>query len=154
MREFLAALSDLGDVAEITREVNTHLEIGAIIRRRHEKFAPVLVFSNIRHHARYRVVGAPLSYSSLPKARMARIAMTLGLDPTTPGTEIVQTLAKTTKLPPVPLVIVEDGPVHENILLGDEVDLLKIPTPLIHFGDGGRFFNSLGFWVVRSPDGK
>ncbi|KIW94690.1 uncharacterized protein Z519_04667 [Cladophialophora bantiana CBS 173.52] len=125
LREFLATLSDLGDVAEITREVDTHLEIGAIIRRSHENFGPVPVFSSIRDHAGYRVVGAPLSYSSLPKARMARIAMTLGLDPTTPGTEIVQILAKTTKLPPIPPVIVEDGPVHENILLGDQVDLLN-----------------------------
>jgi 4-hydroxy-3-polyprenylbenzoate decarboxylase len=85
---------------------------------------------------------------------MARIAMTLGLDPATPGTEIVQILAKTTKLPPVPPVIVDDAPVHENIMLGDDVDLLKFPTPLIHAGDGGRYFNTLGFWVVRSPDGK
>ncbi|OQU96069.1 hypothetical protein CLAIMM_02205 [Cladophialophora immunda] len=154
LREFLAALADLGDVAEITREVDTHLEIGAVIRRSHENFAPVPIFSNIRGHAGYRVVGAPLSYSSLPKARMARIAMTLGLDPSTPGTEIVQILAKTTKLPAIPPVIVEEGPVHENILLGEDVDLLKFPTPLIHFGDGGRFFNTLGFWVVRSPDGK
>lgn len=31
---------------------------------------------------------------------------------------------------------------------------MRFPTPLIHAGDGGRYFNTLGFWVVRSPDGK
>src|SRR5437870_9049435 len=33
---------------------------------------------------------------------------------------------------PVPPMVVEDGPVMENVLEGDEVDLFRFPAPLWH----------------------
>ena len=83
LRDYLDALRDLGDLREVDFEVDTNLEIGAFIRRTHETYGPAPLFTNIRGHAGYRVLGAPLSYSSLPEARMARVALALGLDPRT-----------------------------------------------------------------------
>jgi UbiD family decarboxylase len=154
LRDYLNALAGLGDVREIKREVDTNLEIGAIIRRSNEINAPAPLFINIRGHAGYRVLGAPFSYSSLPQARMARVALTFGLDPATSGPLIVEAMARATNLKPIPPVVVNDGPCQQNVLLGDEADLMKFPTPLLHVGDGGRYFNTLGIWVLRTPDGK
>jgi UbiD family decarboxylase len=154
LRDFLGALSELDDLREVGREVDTDLEIGAIIRRTHEIYGPVPLFTNIRGHAGYRVVGAPLSYSSLPHARMARVALALGLDPGTSPLDIVDTLARANTFTPIPPVVVQEGACQQNVLLGDAADLMKFPSPMIHVGDGGRYFNTLGFWVVRSPDGK
>ena len=87
---------------------------------------------------------------------MARAARALGLDPRTKplSIEIIETLTRAiTKLPVSPVVVAQ-GPCQQNVLSGDEADLMKFPTPLIHAGDGGRYFNTLGFWVVRTPDGK
>ena len=39
----------------------------------------------------------------------------------------------------VPHVIVEDGPVLENVMMGDEVDVTKFPAPKWHEKDGGRY---------------
>ena len=58
LRGFLAALDQMNDLHEVRREVDTDLEIGAIIRRTHETYAPAPLFTNIRGHAGYRVVGA------------------------------------------------------------------------------------------------
>jgi UbiD family decarboxylase len=154
LRDYLNALAAMGDVREIKWEVDTNLEIGAIIRRTNEIYAPAPLFTNIRGHAGYRVVGAPFSYSSLPQARMARVALALGLAPATSGPQIVEALARATNVKPIPSVVVEDAPCHQNVLLGDSVDLMKFPTPLIHDGDGGRYFDTLGIWVLRTPDGK
>ncbi|MFI5776853.1 UbiD family decarboxylase [Nocardia sp. NPDC051570] len=134
--------------------MDTDLEIGAIIRRTHETYGPATLFSNIRGHAGYRVVGAPMSYSSHPDARMARVAIALGLDPATGGPQIVETLARAMHNEPIPPMVVPAAPCQQNVLLGDNTDLLKFPTPMIHNGDGGRYFNTLGIWVLRSPDGK
>jgi 4-hydroxy-3-polyprenylbenzoate decarboxylase len=150
----LDALRDLGDLRDLNFEVDTDLEIGAIIRRVHETYGPAPLFTNIRGHDGYRVLGAPLSYSSLPRARMARVALALGLDPRTKPLEIIETLSRAITKPPVQPVVVEQGPCQQNVLIGDEADLMKFPTPLIHAGDGGRYFNTLGIWVVRTPDGK
>ncbi len=46
------------------------------------------------------------------------------------------------------------GPCQENRLVGDEVDLWRLPTPLIHDGDGGRYLNTWGTIVARTPDGR
>ena len=154
LRAFLNALHDLNDMREVRREVDTELEIGAIIRRTHEMYAPAPLFTNIRGHAGYQVVGAPLSYSSLPQARMARVALALGLAPETKPLEIIEELARTCKRPPIPPVVVKEGPCQEIVQLGEDVDLTMFPTPFIHAGDGGRYFNTLGFWVLRTPDGK
>jgi len=154
LRAFLNALRDLNDMREIRWEVDTELEIGAIIRRTHETYAPAPLFSNIRGYAGYQVVGAPLSYSSLPWARMARVALALGLGAETKPLEIVEALAGASKRPPLPPVVVKEGMCQQNGQFGENIDLTMFPTPLIHAGDGGRYFNTLGFWVVRTPDGK
>jgi 4-hydroxy-3-polyprenylbenzoate decarboxylase len=35
---------------------------------------------------------------------------------------------------------------------GENVDLLRLPVPLIHSGDGGKYLNRYGINVVRTPD--
>ena len=42
----------------------------------------------------------------------------------------------------VPHVIVEDGPVLENVMMGDEVDVTKFPAPKWHEKDGGRYIGT------------
>ncbi|HKF50525.1 MAG TPA: UbiD family decarboxylase [Terracidiphilus sp.] len=154
LRDYLHALADLGDLREVKREVDTNLEIGAIIRRTYEIYAPAPLFTNIRGYSGYRVLGAPLSYSSLPQARMARVALALGLPAETKPLDIVEALARAMAAAPIPPVVVERGECQENVLTGDKASLEIFPTPLIHAGDGGRYFNTLGCWVLRSPDGK
>ena len=52
----------------------------------------------------------------------------------------------------IPPVEVEDGPVFENVLEGDDVDLLKFPTPFWHEKDGGRYIGTGCYSVTRDPD--
>jgi len=50
--------------------------------------------------------------------------------------EIVEELIRRGQKPIKP-ILVKEGPCKENIYLGDEVDLLRFPVPLVHQGDGG-----------------
>src|SRR5262249_55791121 len=52
----------------------------------------------------------------------------------------------------LPAEYVDSGPVFENVLTGDEVDLLKFPTPLWHAGDGGRYIGTGSYNVTKDPD--
>jgi UbiD family decarboxylase len=47
---------------------------------------------------------------------------------------------------------VEDGPVKENKLFGNEFDLSTLPAPLLHQADGGKYVQTYGMHVVQSPD--
>jgi len=49
---------------------------------------------------------------------------------------------KWNKFQPVPPVEAEDGPVKENILNGDDIDIYKFPTPKWHVHDGGRYIGT------------
>ena len=84
LREYLDALAEFGDVREVRGEVDTHLEIGALIRHCVETNSPAPLFTNIRgYKAGFRVLGAPGAYSSRPDARWARVALSLGFDQAT-----------------------------------------------------------------------
>jgi 4-hydroxy-3-polyprenylbenzoate decarboxylase len=52
----------------------------------------------------------------------------------------------------VPHQIVEGGPVLENIMLGDDVDVLKFPAPIWHERDGGRYIGTGTYSITRDPE--
>jgi 4-hydroxy-3-polyprenylbenzoate decarboxylase len=56
------------------------------------------------------------------------------------------------RIKPIPYKVVESGPVFENIAEGDDVNVLKFPTPIWHPDDGGRYIGTGSFNVSKDPD--
>ncbi len=155
-REFIDALAKIGEVQEIDTDVDWSLEMGAISRYCYETGAPVPLFNSIKSIEKgFRAASALGGISDQKGRYLARIALALGLPAETNGVQIVETIAAARKRPPIPpTVITRPAPCQENVLLGDAVDLLRLPVPLIHEGDGGRYLNTLGIIVAQSPDKK
>lgn len=158
LREYIDELQTLGDVQPIDVEVDWNLEIGAIIRRSYDLRAPAPLFNLIKGYERtgFRVLGAPASLSSCPNASLARLALGLGLAPRASGQEIVEAIIAAHDREPIPHRIIDraSAPCKQNIQTGDGVDVLVFPTPLIHGNDGGRFIQTYGINIVRTPDGS
>ncbi len=55
---------------------------------------------------------------------------------------------------PLPLEEVTSGPVCENILTGDAIDVTKFPTPIWHSKDGGRYIGTGSYDITMDPDEK
>ncbi len=53
---------------------------------------------------------------------------------------------------PIPHEIVEDGPIFENILTGDAIDVTKFPSPVWHELDGGRYIGTGTYSITRDPE--
>lgn len=53
---------------------------------------------------------------------------------------------------PVPPVVVDSGPVMDNVLTGADVDLTRFPAPVWHEHDGGPYLATGGASVLRDPD--
>jgi UbiD family decarboxylase len=154
LRDYLDALAAIGELVTVEREVDWNLEIGAIIRRCYETGAPAALFQRIKGiEPGFRVLGAPAGTSRQPGQYLARVAISLGLDPSAGGGEIVEALVAARDRAPIPPRRIATGPCKENVLLGDAADLMRLPTPLIHDGDGGRYINTWGTVVARTPDG-
>lgn len=156
IRDWLSALEALGDLNPIAAEVDWNLEMSAITRRSMDLRAPAPLFQRIRGiEPGFRALGAPGGLSALPGRTYARLALALGLPSTAGGRELVAALADARSRPPVLPEIVDraKAPCKQNVTTGADVDLLRLPTPFIHAHDGGRYLQTFGLNIVRTPDG-
>ena len=154
LREFIAKLEEEGELVRIKKEVDWDLEVGAIIRRSYDLMAPAPFFENIKGYGNgFRILGASAGVSNKPNRYFARLALSLGMNPESKISDIIEEYIKRRKNPIKP-VIVSDGPCKENIDIGDEVNLYKFPTPVVHEGDGGRYIGTWHIVVTKDPDSE
>jgi 4-hydroxy-3-polyprenylbenzoate decarboxylase len=52
---------------------------------------------------------------------------------------------------PIPPLEVETGPVFENVVEGDDVDLTAFPAPIWHPQDGGRYIGTASLNILKDP---
>lgn len=154
MREFIQKLDDIGEVQKIEREVDWNLEMGAIIRRSYDLKAPAPFFLNVKDYPKgYRGFGAPMGLSAQPGRERARVATALGLKPEASYQEIMDYYIGRKKNLIKPVRVSGSGaPCKENILEGDQVDVEKFPSPIIHGGDGGRYIGTWHAVITKDPD--
>jgi UbiD family decarboxylase len=155
LRGYLEALDELGDLTRIGRDVSWHLEAGAITRLSYERNCPAALFENIHGVAPgFRLLGAPGGISSIRGKPLARIALSVGLPADTTPAHIVDHLARSRDLAPIPprKVAPLEAACKQNILRGEHASLDRFPIPQIHLQDGGRYANTWGVIVARTPD--
>ncbi len=146
LREYLATLEKYDEVQRIEKQVDWSLEAGAILRRCYEIGLRAPFFQNIKDYPGHRMFGGTLgSYR--------RIAIALGMPPETSYNELMEVYIERKKNLIKP-IIVKDAPCKENIYLGDEVDLFKLPAPMLHDGDGGRYLCTWHVTVSQDPDSE
>lgn len=157
LRSYINALDAIGDIMHVHREVDCDFEPSAITRRSYEIQSPAPLFHNVAGVEKgFRLFGAPASLSSCQDKPYARVAMSLGLAPESTGPEIVEALSAARLKPGIPPVRIDsvDALCHENILRGDAASLDRFPIPFAHDKDGGRYANTWGTLIVKTPDGK
>jgi UbiD family decarboxylase len=148
LRGWIRRLREEGELHEIDAEVDWDVELGTITRRAiGSGRGKALLFNNIKGYKAGRCTrvfaGSMSSYS--------RIALMFGLPKDAPITELVKAVRAMFKrrMPPV---VVESGPVKENILTGDAIDLFEFPVPRWNRKDGGRYICTMQGNVTSDPD--
>jgi len=147
LREFIEVVDSVGELRRI-EGADPDLEIGAITEvAASMPNCPMLLFDRIKGCAPgYRLVSNLLHTER-------RLAFALGESPDLRGVELVRRwkdgMGKITEGPPP--VEVKEGPVQENRIVGDAVDIMKFPAVKWHEMDGGRYFAG-EIAVMRDPD--
>ncbi|MBM2832322.1 MAG: UbiD family decarboxylase [Dehalococcoidia bacterium] len=148
LRDFIRKVEQIGE-CRVVEGVNSKEEIGLITQvAAVTPGAPMLVFDSVKGYPPgYRVA------SNVFTSR-ERCALAMGADPGLDARGLVEHWRRRLREPyhPVPPVIVEQAPVKENILLGDNVDLLRFPAPQWHAHDGGRYIGTGCAVIMRDPD--
>lgn len=148
LRQFLDKARELGE-CKLIESADWDLEIGLISELQMSRpNQPLLLFDKIKgSKPGYRV-----ATNAIETER--RFALVHGLPLEAKKTELVNVWRNKLKQPfsPVSPVVVKTGRVEENVQLGDEVDLLKFPTPKWHHLDGGRYIGTGDVVIQKDPD--
>lgn len=147
MREWISRLDCEGELRRISTEVNWKGEIGAITRKVYSGNGPALLFENIKDHK--DTICTKLFTGGL--ATKDRIAMMLNQPRQTRHRDLVEVVRQRAKKPLEP-VMVKSGPVKENILKGEAIDLFQFPVPQWHYLDGGRYINTFCAVITKDPE--
>ncbi|KAJ4010977.1 Ferulic acid decarboxylase 1 [Fusarium irregulare] len=156
-RSYVEAREADGDLVSINEECDPHLEVGAIIGKVVENNEKAPLFNKLKgqdENGLWRILGAPNSLRSDPKQGFGRLARHLGLPIDSSMKDILDKMIDAKTSPPIPPTIVESGSCKEYILAPDQFDLTKLPAPLLHQSDGGKYVQTYGMHIVQSPDGK
>src|SRR5262245_17579032 len=141
LRTALAFLDSKHELTEVTGEVDWDLELGALTREVFGRRGPALLYTNIKDYngprARCRRLAAGLMGS------FRRLSIVLGFDDLQPNRTLIDHLIERNRALVEP-VVVQEGPVHENVLTGKGIDLYSFPAPRWHHLDGGRYIGTLG----------
>ena len=146
LRGFIDLLSDHGEL-RVVDGADWELEIGTISELNYERQGPALLFDNIKGYpSGYRLVT-----NAVDTLKKALVALDFPLDLSLE--EASQALEKKRHdFKPVPAIEVSEAPILENAYFGDDVDLLKFPTPRWHDGDGGRYLGTGCSVILRDPE--
>ena len=147
LREWLSDADRLGEVRTI-RGANWEEDIGlaaeAVLRAEN---GPCVLFDDI--------LGCPKGFRLLLNMFAGRRRnMTLGFPDHLTKWELSDAYREAYLMQPkiIPHEIVEHGPVLENVMRSDEVDVLKFPSPIWHEKDGGRYIGTGTYSITRDPE--
>jgi UbiD family decarboxylase len=147
LRGWIHALEELGMSRRVSARVDWNEEVAAVCHAVFAKYGPALLFENIKDYE--NTLCRKLFVGGL--ATLERVKLCLGLPVDTPVRDTIDFLRRKVKEVIKP-VLVERGPVQDNVLTGDEVDLYQLPVPRWHHLDGGRYINTFCGIVTRDPE--
>ncbi|KAI0379684.1 putative 3-octaprenyl-4-hydroxybenzoate carboxy-lyase [Hypomontagnella monticulosa] len=156
-RSYVQSLKDDGDIVEINVECDPHLEVGAITRKVLENNEKAPLFNKLKgqdENGLWRILGAVNGLRPNPTQRFGRIARHIGLEPTASPKQIMDKIVAAKSTTPIPPKTVETGPCKDFRLTPDQFDLEKLPCPLLHQSDGGKYVQTYGMQCFRTPDGS
>jgi UbiD family decarboxylase len=139
LRAFIDRLSEAGKLRRVNQLTDWKFDIGTMIREEHVP----LLFENIRHYPGARVFSNGLVDN-------ACIAIALGLENRRPRA-VIREAAKRIRTAIKP-VLVEQGPVLENIVAPAGIDFFKLPIPHWHPQDVGRYIGTWHLNITKDPE--
>jgi UbiD family decarboxylase len=150
LRDLIERFETMGEIAHI-EDADSHLELSALcelITVRHPGAEPAILFDKIKgFEPGYRILsGASNSFK--------RLAVVLGVPVPEQRLDIVKSYRARMKkgARTIPPRVLSSGPVFENVLRDEEVDLTRFPAPFVHELDGGRYIGTEDLVVMRDPD--
>jgi UbiD family decarboxylase len=159
LRSWIDFLEEKGELRRIKAEVcaedgeMARLAAEVCTKKFKEEAIPALLFENIKGYGKDAYCQKTFANSL---ATWKRINWALNLPEDTGPVQIIDHIRQTINTNTIKPVVTSTGPCKENIIK-ENIDLLKLPVPLISEWDGtppgtGRYITTYGGYVTRDPD--
>lgn len=149
LREWIAEAEKLGEIRHV-KGANWQEEIGMAAELiMHDENAPCAIFEDVPGCKKGQRVLVNFFGGK-------RKNMTLGFPLSFSKLELSQAFLENymRDLKPIAHQFVETGPVMENVITGDDIDVTKFPVPTWHDGDGGRYIGTGSYNITIDPEEK
>ena len=140
----------IGQLREV-ENADPHLELGAITELNAKRRGPALLFGGFPgYHPGFRVLtGAMLNARTL--------GLTMGIEENLDNMALTDRISETlqlieSKTADYPIEYVADGPVMENKVAAEDIDLTIFPAPMWHELDGGPYIGTGCVHVHKDPE--
>ena len=150
LRELISIFEEMGEIERV-EGADWKFEVGAVAETTAAAKpgrAPAILFD--------KIAGYPEGFRIMSGGANAfrRLAVVLGLDEPRHELDLVNSYRARMReeFETIPPVEVETGPILENVLRDDDIDVLKFPVPFVHELDGGRYIGTEDLVVMRDPD--
>lgn len=147
LRDFIEFL-ETNEQLKVVDGADWNLEIGGITEIAvQDGIDSALLFDNIE--------GYPAGYRVLTNAVSTAFQWTTaaGFEPTTSKKQaVIDRKNRSSVSDMIPPEVVDSGPVLENIVSGEDIDITEFPAPLWHENDGGRFIGTGDVIVTKNAD--
>jgi len=140
LRAFIELLSARGEMKRISQPVDWKIELGEITRNHRGP----LLFENIRDYPGQRVFTNGLG-------NFSSTALALGLQPEKGRKRVIEEVRRRLENPLKPMMV-DSGPVMENVIEGPDINLLDFPSPHWSRYDAGRYIGTWHANVTRDPE--
>ncbi len=139
MREFLKTLQENNELLEVDRPVNLYLEVSKALKKSYAKEGPAIIFN--QNGTKFPLIAG--LYSTRKKALLAFEST---------EEEIFDKVLNGLNNPIEPLNLESNkAPVHEEVILKDDINMNEIPVPTYSEKDGGPFITP-GIVVSKDPE--
>lgn len=140
LRQCLKLAAEMGEL-EVIEGADPHREMGAIYALSLQSpLPPILLFRKMKGCAEDHQIAVNVRSSKVLNSGY--------------GLDLVRSYRKNnrTTIAPIAPVYVENGPVLENVLVGDEASVFSFPMPKWNEGDGGSYIGTECMVIVEDPD--
>ncbi len=149
-RAWIEKVRAIGQLREV-ENADLRLELGAITELNAKRRGPALLFKGFPgYQPGFRVLTG-----SMLNART--LGLTMGIEDDLDAMALTDRIADKLRLiepeaADYPVEFVTDGPVMENKVAGDDIDLTTFPAPLWHELDGGPFIGTGCLHIYKDPE--
>ena len=148
LRDWLNGVDSFGEL-RIVEGADWNQEIGAVAEvAAQSEQSPAVLFDKIKDYPSGRRV-----LTGIHNPTLKRQCLTNHLPLDFSRDQFIDAWKKRLDSPVlIPPRVVDKGPLMENVFEGGDIDLLSLPAPHWHEGDGGRYLGSLDITISRDPD--